>query len=87
MMHKHDMFEAVRLILVRDWDPIGIGGEPAAADEYDGYAAAIVSMIGAGTQTEGLANYLLSVERDRMQFPGDAARSVRVAAQLRGIRR
>ena len=28
---------AIHDALIKEWDPIGVGGEPEAQDEYDGY--------------------------------------------------
>jgi len=49
---------AVQDILKR-WDPIGVRpGEVAPADEYDGYAPHIVSMVAGGCSIDDLCNHL-----------------------------
>ena len=85
MTIKDSMAASISRVLLNHWDPIGIADEPAAQDEYESYARVIASMIRAGAQTERIADYLLSVERDRMELPGDAGRSVRVAAELQTL--
>jgi hypothetical protein len=37
--------DAVREILLREWDPIGIGREDAAKNEYDTYVTKICALI------------------------------------------
>jgi hypothetical protein len=37
--------EAIREILLREWDPIGIAEEPDAQDEYDSYVHEIHGLL------------------------------------------
>ena len=37
--------QAIRDILLHEWDPIGIASVPAATDEYDGYIHQIHGML------------------------------------------
>lgn len=42
---SNDLATQVRVILRRDWDPIGLNREAEAADEYDAYIPDIVAMV------------------------------------------
>lgn len=62
-----EKFKQVRVILMEDWDPIGVKAfEEAAADEYDIYINQLLSMPIEEISTESIANYLKTVVRDRM---------------------
>jgi hypothetical protein len=80
------LFSAVRLILMRDWDPIGIGDEPAAQDEYDGYVVPLLHLLQDDASPSALAERLLRIETVEMGLPGDRERALRVAQKLRELR-
>jgi hypothetical protein len=67
--------EAVRKVLLWDWDPIGVAGIPAAVDEYDCYVAAVAQMVVAGKSAADLAEHLVRIEVDRMGLGGDHDRA------------
>lgn len=77
-----DLNARVRAILTKDWDPVGVGNEPKAADEYDDYVPAVVAMIRTRTSVDAIGEYLLTVERRKMGLAGDATRARSVAAAL-----
>lgn len=56
----------VRLILLVDWDPIGIFGYPAAMNEYDSYAPHICSLLVSGATRESLAAHLREIMSRQM---------------------
>lgn len=60
------------------WDPIGISDLPEARDEYDYYLPHVFGMLIRGESEDAVAQYLVSVETDRMGvWPGkDRARKV-----------
>ena len=61
----------IRQILLRDWDPIGIGDIPEAADEYDHYADKVhVMLIDEDASSEAIAAYLDRIAIDHMGFRG-----------------
>jgi hypothetical protein len=43
--HARTLEDFVKLVLLVDWDPIGIFGEPSATDEYDSYALGICGLM------------------------------------------
>lgn len=53
----------VRKILLRDWDPIGIGDNVYLTDEYDRYLPEIIKVLNRDTVTTDLIeNYLAHIE-------------------------
>lgn len=74
--------------ILRRWDPIGVHpGEGAPADEYDGYAPHIVSLVVQGCSKEQLSAHLGSLRTDTIgveadqesdwQFAGEIIRAIR----------
>ncbi|MEO7719704.1 MAG: hypothetical protein ABIY70_26155 [Capsulimonas sp.] len=66
----------IRLILIVDWDPIGVFGPPLALDEYDGYAPGILKLLHGGADVERLMDHLhqqetvnigLNTQRERLR--------------------
>jgi hypothetical protein len=85
MARLDDVTNAVRDVLLVEWDPIGIRDVPQAADEYDGYAPPIVRMLAIGTSAAELSGYLLEIETDALGLEGDSARARQVAERLLSI--
>jgi hypothetical protein len=74
---------ALRAILLRDWDPISVGDEPRAQDEYDGYLGPLGSLLRRGGGEKAVAEYLSSCE-ERMGFSTPAEKLAPVAEQIVG---
>jgi hypothetical protein len=75
-------YGGIRRILLADWDPIGVGGESAAHDEYDSYAQHLHSMAANGASASELEAYLVRTELELMGLAPDHRRARRVAALL-----
>jgi hypothetical protein len=58
MWWKQRGARGLRGLLLREWDPIGVGDAPEAADEYDSYLGQIAERLRSGTSAEDLAAYL-----------------------------
>jgi hypothetical protein len=86
MARLDNLTNAVRDILLVEWDPIGIRDVPQAADEYDAYAPPIARMLADGTSVAELSRYLLEIETDALGLNGDPARAKHVADRLIDIR-
>jgi hypothetical protein len=71
--------EAVRAILLRDWDPLSVGENPNLTDEYDAYIPGLLRLIDQGCACEQLERYLLDIERGLHLRPD--ASSVALAAK------
>ena len=72
----------VRLILLVDWDLIGILGYPGAMDEYDSYANDICALLRSGVSREALIRHLDTVETQTMSRRGGRKAQAEVADKL-----
>ena len=77
---------AIRAILLREWDPIGIADDPHAQDEYDGYIHEIHGMLIRHEPTHRLVDHLWWIETEHMGLFGYRPRTERVAAGLIEVR-
>jgi hypothetical protein len=80
------LLERVRLILLRDWDPIGITKKFSynenAEDEYDRYASCIFNMITQGASRDEIFDYLKWVATERMGLSIFQEQKARHVAEL-----
>jgi len=53
----------IRQILLDEWDPVGVGRNPHASDEYDSYAPRIHALLKVGHCSTGIAAFLVDAER------------------------
>jgi hypothetical protein len=61
-----EIYDSIRTVLVRDWDPISIANEPDLWDEYDAYIAPVYRIL-VGTRSESdLIKCLQRIERDEL---------------------
>lgn len=76
-----EIYDSVRQILLRDWDPIGVCGEPNASDEYDAYIAPIYRIL-VGTRSEfELIECLRRIERDEIGLSPGKPESLKLVAE------
>src|SRR5689334_3572216 len=68
-----EIHRQMRVVLARDWDPIGVGDAPGAFDEYSGYVRGAYDVAVTTRSPEAVARHLLEMEQDTMGLP---ARSV-----------
>lgn len=80
--HSQALQDAVKEVLLREWDPIGIGGSDAAKDEYDTYVTKVCALIAQRLSVEDVIQYLLWAETEQMGLQADVARARRVAGSL-----
>jgi hypothetical protein len=71
--------DAIRRILISEWDPIGCG---VPEDEYDSYIPAVYRLMQSRAGAEALASHLEKLETESMGLRADPARSRRVAQML-----
>ena len=84
-MSKKDFFAQlnnVRQILRQDWDPIGVGDDIDAKDEYDSYVFDIYQMLKDGKPADDLLNYLFWAEQERMGLTPNKEQAKKVVAKL-----
>ncbi len=66
-MAKPDpLLSAVREVLFREWDPIGVNGNELCRDEYDAYAPTICRWLRDGVDERRLAAHLSHIQRVSM---------------------
>ena len=79
-------YEAANDILIHEWDPIGVGDDPIAQDEYDMYIPGALRMIIDGRSEQEIADYLDRIETNNMGLTPVkemTERNLRVAGRLR----
>lgn len=85
-----DELQQIRTILLREWDPIGIGDVPEAHDEYDSYVGDILAALSQAKATADIiAARLLQIATDDMALPNSpplVERCTQAAERLMGTR-
>ncbi len=80
------LFSAVREVLLREWDPIGIGTNEKCIDEYDSYVSTVCRMLRQGVDEYRLAKLLTRFQSDSMGFAVvDEDLNHRIAKKLIGL--
>jgi hypothetical protein len=74
--------ERIRQILLRDWDPIGVGHLRECQDEYDSYVGGVQSLLMSGASPEQVAKHLALLESGPMGLPSSASANLKVAKKL-----
>jgi|WetSurMetagenome_2_1015567.scaffolds.fasta_scaffold08440_12 hypothetical protein len=81
-----DIQKAIRLVLLHDWDPIGVKDVAEAKDEYDGYVGAVYRLLASGATDDAIVEYLRKVEAEDMGLsPATPAGLHAVAEKLRAL--
>jgi hypothetical protein len=79
------LYQAVRDILFREWDPIGVKAM-APDDEYDAYVPAVCSLLLSGADAVKIAAQLQDWATNAMGLSRvDGEHSRRIARRLRGL--
>jgi len=82
------LIDQVRRILLDQWDPLGVGGMPALADEYDFVLGKVMAGLAGSPSVDAIIDLLTELERDYLGLP--VARrdlSQRAASSLAALRR
>ncbi len=59
---KPDLWETVKTILLKDWDPIGVSDIPEAFDEYDSYVDGICNLIRESADSHKIRQHLSQIK-------------------------
>lgn len=84
-------FKAIHDVLLHEWDPIGVGDEPAAKDEYDSYIPEIYRLLTERAELLTIALHLGEIQSVSMGLPvsmglqGDLDKNIRIAKRLREV--
>jgi hypothetical protein len=73
---------AIRDVLLREWDPIGVAGIPQAIDEYDSYISEIYGLLIRREPPYKMVDFLWWVETVHMCLSGNRRRTEQVAERL-----
>ena len=85
-MKGKGLWQAVKDVLFREWDPIGVNSNPACGDEYDSYVSAIVRLLRAEADEYKIAEHLRSLERFSMGLSSaNEERDHQIARRLIGL--
>ena len=80
-----EIHRQIDLMLLEDWDPIGIKNEPGAQDEYRDYVREVFDVAVKTRSERAVAEHLLTIERKRMglwDFPWRWRRRVPAAQKI-----
>jgi hypothetical protein len=78
-----ELWQAVKEILFREWDPIGINSNPACQGEYDSYVNTIVRLLQAGDDEYKITERLRNLRRVSMRLSSaDEERDCHIARRL-----
>lgn len=77
-----DLRVAVRELLRREWDPIGVYGFDGSEDEYDSYVGPVLQLLGNCASVDEIFDFLSWVEVQHMGLTGDPAHTRHIAARL-----
>jgi hypothetical protein len=76
------LHRAIHQALIEEWDPIGVGSFPEAADEYDGYIPTIYKLLIRRASKQEIFDYLWWLETEHMGLSGDRQATEHFAARL-----
>ena len=74
MMRHVDRTQCIRAILLKDWDPLGVGDNPHLSDEYDSFIPGMLRLLDNHCPADQLERYLLDIE-EKWELTPDAAAS------------
>lgn len=74
--------DAIKQILLEEWDPIGVKDVPEAQDEYDSYISGVYHRLIHRVPKHELFDYLWEVENDHMGLYGNRSRTETVIEKL-----
>jgi len=73
---------AIREILLRAWDPIGVGDVAEAQDEYDTYIPGIYGRLIHRIPEQELFDHLWQIETQQMGLAGDRSKTQQAVRKL-----
>ncbi len=76
---------AIRIALLNEWDPIGVGHIPEARDEYDSYVDDLYTFICSHRSQQDVFEWLWALETRHMGLDGHSAATARFANRLLSI--
>lgn len=77
--------DAIRAILLQEWDPIGVADAPEAHDEYNSYVPQIYALLIRREPASMIFDFLWWAETESMGLCGNRAKTAAVAERLAQI--
>ena len=74
--------EAIRIVLLKEWDPIGVADIPEAQDEYDAYVPGVYKRLISRASEEEMFTYLWEIETEHMGLCGNSNHTRAIAKRL-----
>ncbi|WP_458409103.1 hypothetical protein [Bacteroides congonensis] len=65
-MINNEVIAEIRAVLIKDWDPLGIGTNLNLGDEYDGYIGSIIHILMYTPSLESIISLLKKIENEDM---------------------
>jgi hypothetical protein len=75
----------VRLILIVEWDPIGVFGYARTMNEYDAYASKLHGLLKDEADIPKIADHLYRIETGDMGLRGNRERTLIIAKRLKDV--
>lgn len=66
MIIENEVTTEIRTVLIKDWDPVGIGKNSNLSDEYDGYIGSIIQILMHAPSIESIISLLKKIENEDM---------------------
>ncbi len=82
MAERYPLRDAVRELLFKRWDPIGINDEPLVRNEYDSYAPQIWRMLRDGADETKIAHHQRKLRTNSMGLAADDEHDRLIAREL-----
>lgn len=77
-----DLQKKINQVLLKEWDPIGIGDDPQAQNEYNSYVFPVLDLLISENSEQNLFKFLWWVETDYMGLPGDESHTKAIVKRL-----
>jgi hypothetical protein len=77
--------EAIREVLLREWDPIGVNDIPEAQDEYDSYVGQVYALLIRRTPASKILDLLWGIETEHMGLSGNRQHTAQIAERLAAL--
>lgn len=75
--------DAIRRVLLEEWDPIGVRDEIGCADEYYAYVGGVYRLLASGATARDVAEHLARIEEQQMGLGKSSVVALRpVASKL-----
>ncbi len=65
-----EIHRQINVVLLHDWDPIGVAHMSNAQDEYSGYVRGVYDIAVQTRSAKAVAEYLVRMEREQMGLSG-----------------